>query len=273
MKKGLLIAAILFTTGVVCVGIGSACIGFDYRKLNPNSEMIHLKQSYETSNINQISIDISYGKLTVDVSSEIEKVELDITKNKNEDWLYKVNSNNTLEIKTDNDNLSDWWNMFKGFHNNAELNLRIPKALVLNKLSIEVSAGDIRINDIKTNDLFIDVSAGKLELNNVTTNSVISKNSAGETTFNNCQLSSANLDVSAGSINLNNVEVNKLDFDLSAGDINAYINGYKKDYTIDIDVSAGNCNIDNQIVNGDKYIKGDVSAGNATFRFLNEETK
>lgn len=273
MKKGLLIASLLFATGIICVGVGSVLIGFNFNKLNPNSELVHLKQEYEASNVNQISIDITYGKLTVDVSKEIDKIELDITKSKDEKWLYQVNSNNTLEIKTNANPMSNWWNMFSNFHRKAELNLRIPESLILNKFDCDISAGDITINNVVTENLSIDVSAGKLELNNIKSNNVISKNSAGETTFNGCMMKSANLDVSAGSINLNNIDIEQLDFYLSAGDIDAYINGYQKDYNINIGVSAGNCNLSNQTILSDKYIKGNVSAGNASFHFINEEAK
>lgn len=267
MNKTAVTSILLGIVGLGLVLYGMSSINFDIDRLKGNEEVKEHIEKYDVAEIKNLDFDLAYGEIIMSSSDQVNQIEVKLQTNHYQDFVLST-ENNVLKIEDDKNWFSDnWWNMFKDFNRQFEMEIIYPSSLVFENIDIDVSAGLIELNNMEFNNLNTNVSAGEMRLNQIRGNSLVLKNSAGKTSIKNSIIDKIDIDVSAGEVLFDSINFNQLDFDVSAGQFTAKVDNIKEEYTIDIDVSAGNSNVSNQKGTTNKYIKGDISAGNVSFEF------
>lgn len=267
MNKTAVSSILLGIVGLGLVLYGMSSINFDIDRLKGKDEVQEHIEKYDVTDVKNLDFDLSYGEIIMNSSDQVDQIEVKLQTSHYQDFVLST-ENNVLKIEDKKNWFSDnWWNMFKDFNRQFEMEIIYPSSLIFENIDIDVSAGLIELNNIEFNNLNTNVSAGDMRLNQIKGNSLVSKNSAGKTSIKNSIIDKIDIDVSAGEVLFDNINFNQLDFDVSAGQFTAKVDNIKEEYTIDIDVSAGNSNVSNQKGTTNKYIKGDISAGNVSFEF------
>ena len=132
----------------------------------------------------------------------------------------------------------------------GELVITVPEGTAMDTMEMEVSAGDIEVENILANTVKLDVSAGDIDV-------------VGGS------IETIEVDCSAGDVDIEKCEFSNLTTDLSAGDMDVTVTDSVKNYEIEAEASLGNIHVDGQKEgasyeqggSGTKYMKLDVSAG------------
>ncbi|SEI73243.1 Putative adhesin [Lachnospiraceae bacterium A10] len=132
----------------------------------------------------------------------------------------------------------------------GDLVITVPEGTAMDTIEMEVSAGDIEVENILANTVKLEVSAGDIDV-------------VGGS------IETIDVDCSAGDVDIEKCEFNNLTTDLSAGDMDVTVTDSVKNYEIEADASLGNVYVDGkkegasyeQGGSGTKYMKIDVSAG------------
>lgn len=132
----------------------------------------------------------------------------------------------------------------------GDLVITVPEGTAMDTIEMEVSAGDIEVENIQANTVKLDVSAGDIDV-------------VGGT------IETIDVECSAGDVDIEKCEFNNLTTDLSAGDMDVTVTDSVKNYEIEAEASLGNVYVDGQKEgasyeqggSGTKYMKIDVSAG------------
>lgn len=135
----------------------------------------------------------------------------------------------------------------------GDLVITVPEGTAMDTIEMEVSAGDIEVENILANTVKLDVSAGDIDV-------------VGGT------IETIDVECSAGDVDIEKCEFNNLTTDLSAGDMDVTVTDSVKNYEIEAEASLGNVYVDGQKEgasyeqggSGTKYIKIDVSAGDVS---------
>lgn len=135
--------------------------------------------------------------------------------------------------------------------NDASINLSLGDIKInnieANELAISAACGDIEFSNIKTNKLTIDEDLGDVELDSITCNNLLINQSAGDITIINSSIDNSDIDSDLGDIKLDGT-LNKIKADCSLGEIKVNSSIAQKDMTLDLNTSLGEIT-----VNGHKY--------------------
>ena len=237
-----LIVTIISTTLGVLFGL-SAILGLkkDIEE-NLNTEMT--STSFENSYITNLDIEIAFTNLTIK-TGETFKVETDNNNIKFEQ------ENQKLEIKEKN---KKWFSNYE----EKDLILYLPKDLELEKVHIELGAGETEIQDlIVSKECEIEGGAGKLSVSGGTINGL-------------------DLDLGVGEVNLQTVLTGKNEINAGVGNLNIDLQGDATSYKIQADKGIGNIKINGDeifrgetIGNGENYIEVNGGIGNIDINFNN----
>lgn len=269
MNKTLGICAMLSILGIGCIIGGMSGLHFDVKRLCGNGEVKEYHEAFSTQEIRNLKMKIPYGSLSI-LSGEVEKIEIHMESDRNEQWAFLVDEDDTLNIKSlqDENYFDHWWDMFYNWNPEVTISITVPSTYIFDSMEISLSAGNIEMNHLNLRRLDANVSAGKLTMDNLNCEDLKTRNSAGSTWISNSEIKKINSEVSAGELKMRNVAFETLDFDISAGHIDAEVRGKKEDYNVNINVSAGNSNLSSQTGTTQKHIYGSVNAGSAKFIFV-----
>jgi lia operon protein LiaG len=213
-----------------------------------------------SSSIDLIEIDVSGASTTI-IPKDINTIqaELDgkgkVIVNKNGDQI-------SVQYKR------KWFEGGWPFFNKSKLTIYIPENYDRN-LAIEVGSGNLAYSGTAQNqpmeldELKIELSSGNIELNNLTTKSFIHDGSSGNIEINSLKAEKGTLDISSGNIHLEEY-TGGLEVDLSSGNLDVQMDEMVG--PIEMDVSSGKVSLDLP-KNASFTLKTDVSSGHINNQF------
>ncbi len=162
------------------------------------------------------------------------------TQEKENKLIIKDNSKNNFRIKAID----------------TELLITVPENYLFNSFDLEIGAGEVNIDMLKTNTLSLDLGAGSLYLNNTNVNEKAKINTGAgkvriekDTTINNL-----NLDLGTGKFAFQGILLGDNKIECGVGSSTFEIKGKKEDYRLKVDKGVGSITINNEKVSGNSTI-------------------
>lgn len=251
--------------GAIICGVGLCLI---LLALGLNDWNLEFNMDWETkvyeseTTVTDIDLDFAAGQLIVEpYDGDVVKVE------------YPESSRYTITCELVGTKLSistaklKWYNSFMWFNKIPSTKVYIPRSQVLN-FDIEVSAGQVTLNDGSYGNIDIELNAGAISFKDVHCLECNVEVNAGTLNVDKLSCDKFSSDVSAGNLTAKELTCDLITIEMSAGNTTITVVGDKSEYEINASVSAGNCNVRNQKgTDPNKKINVDVSAGNATVNF------
>lgn len=119
---------------------------------------------------------------------------------------------------------------------NAKIDIYIPSDMILDKIDIDMSAGNAKIENIKAKKIDIDAAAGVLSVNHI-------------------ECHDFKLDASMGNTTIKYLDAQKIDINSGMGNVKMLLKGHENDYNYNINVGLGRVNI------GDENFSGIIKKG------------
>ncbi len=278
IRKGVkfIVAGILMACGVGLALIGMALLGFDFSKLNQAGEKVTKEHTIDQM-IDAIEIDTGMADVTFETSKDDK---LKVKCEEFEKLKYNVTvENGVLKIKTDDQR--KWYEkfmVFGGFTSHkitifipeAEKNSSVKKTadgkMVLDHVKIDVSTGDIRMQDFAISGMLeIDSSTGDTYLENGTAGRMKLDASTGHMTLDKVIVENdLDVDLSTGDFKLTAGDAGSVKIDTSTGDIYCE---FLTEKNIEADASTGSVNVPENTGKGGKC-KLDASTGDITVKYV-----
>ena len=245
----LLVVAII--TGVI--GVVASLSGFLGLKEDDGILSEMTMTNFESSEIDTLNIEISASELTIKKSDSL-KVE---TNNK---YIEFNQQNKKLEIK---EKKHKWVSIKKG----PKLIVYIPENIEFKNIKISTGAGEVNIEELKTESLVFELGAGEVEIEslNVTKNCEFN-GGAGQLSILSGNINNLSLDMGVGETNLDVTLIGKNDINAGVGSLNVNLQNSKENYTIQAEKGLGTIRIDGEkISDGQIYGNGsnliDINGG------------
>ena len=160
--------------------------------------------------------------------------------------------NGTLTVKTGSNRLT---NIPMNVTDDLYITITIPEGTELDKVSVDIDAGNLDITDLKAGTVDLDMDAGNIDMKGVEADKISIDCDAGNVDVKNCITDKFIIDLDAGNADLNNCEIDTIDAEVDAGNFdarNCTINGGS------CKASLGNISLSGNI--GD--VKTDADLGN-----------
>ena len=160
--------------------------------------------------------------------------------------------NGTLTVKSGSNRLT---NIPMNVTKDLYITITIPEGTELDRVSVNVDAGDLNIADLKAGTVELDIDAGNIDMKGVEADKIVIDCDAGNIDVGNCIADKFTLDLDAGNADFDDCEIDTIDADVDAGNFdarNCTINGGR------CKTSLGNISLSGNI--GD--VKTDADLGN-----------
>ena len=307
MKKGMIITILilvnLFIVGGILIVIGlvmggSMSFNVDYKrkKVEAEKERSVIQNEVELDEFNALSMDIDAAAFTI-VQGDGYKVSYRLLDN--EEPSISVSKDGVLEMKRKNDSSMHFelGNLFSSDSKEDDeayyVSITVPEGTSFEDSTIDVDAGEIKIDgfdfkDLKidndtgnvvlsnmnADDLVLDVDAASIELSDLVCKKLTIDSDAGNVTLDTVKADVADLVIDYGTLKVNSSELGKLKCDLDAGDsefadirvselemdvdcgnVKLDIAGEEADYRIEAQIDAGELTVDGQKIKGDLAAK------------------
>lgn len=185
---------------------------------------------------------------------------------------FKIETNNVkLKCKANNNSIIIDEKNVLNFTKKGKVIVYLPE---MDKVDIEVGAGLLEIEDIKTNKLKLNLGAGKTIINNLNVTTATIDAGAGSFEIKKGIIDDLDFDMGVGSVYIKS-KLNKADIDSGIGTLNIDLIGNETDHLLDISKGIGQIKVMNQIIerdeiigNGNKKIKIDGGIGNIKINFI-----
>ncbi len=243
-----IVAAIGLGIGLLCIMIGVAggAVGTVYLtkggfKINDQTERWQHTSDNETP-FTSVDIDIDAAKVYILESDDDQyKVEVDIIGS--EETITYSNTDGLLTIKNDNKSNSFTINIFGGISNNptGEVYIYVPKAVKLDKISINCDVGDVEIDvDTQVDRVNVTTDVGEITISNGTYKNVELKADVGDIQTEGATITEkvvAKADV--GEVTLDGNLSCDIDVSTDVGSINIKTSLSSDSYRCNVSASAG----------------------------------
>lgn len=259
-----------FTLVVLMVAIGAFFIGGlillstgGIKNASGKSETVNEVKSVSMDNVDNISVDTSCMDIIVQIEDRTDlKAELkgNISKSIKDRCKFTAEKNgNSINISYKEKSWGSFFSFNFNVINNLKLYVYVPKNYA-NKLDLDCSSGDIKVNDFNCKELKAETSSGDITINNINADKLTLDCTSGDITGKNITTKDSNVSTSSGDIKLNeykgNVAIdatsgsvsidfgqvpNKIDGETSSGDIKLTLPADSK-FNVDAEVSSGDIN-------------------------------
>ena len=176
---------------------------------------------------------------------------------------FKVETNNSaVSVSENNDYIIIKEKNHKWFSKNnvSDLIIYIPEGeTILKEVDIEAGAGEINIEQLKTEKIDFEIGAGKVKIDNITvTKETTIEGGAGKTEILCGEMNNLDLDLGVGEFNLNSKLTGKNDIDAGIGAVKLDLTDDLDNYTIKASKGIGSIKLDGEHISGDtKYGSGE----------------
>lgn len=220
-------------------------------------EDVNIYDVLENNDISEINIDLGGTNLEI-IQGDYPQIIVTDRTNK----INKSVSGNTLTIKERDISgisfsINDEENMLK---------LYIPEEVVIEKINLNVGAGNVHIKNLNLEKFICKFGAGNVELNNIVTRNADISTGVGKTVMKNMKIASLDLSTGIGETVYEGYILDDSKIDKGIGKIDLTLKGNYDNYLLDVDKGIGSVNIEknntssNQNNDSDK-IKLKISSG------------
>ena len=246
-KKGFPVWAIVLLVVFIGGGIGvatSAALGINrlifwpFGMVSGHTEPYDLTEEFDPNSVTAIKADSAAGNVEMKLSDS-DKIVCKVSGN------FKKRPK--IELKNGTINIVDedsGFNLIGSGSKNAYFRIFVPKDKVLNCV-IDMAAGDAVIEQVLFDRLSIEMAAGDLRLNS-------------------CNVSDTlELDMAAGDVNIDNSDIKIVEADMAAGDFRYHFSDRNKakEYSYELDTSLGDVHIMGQTYGDEVEINADPDIG------------
>lgn len=224
------------------------------------SSLEEISTNFENSDIATLKIELEYSNLTIKKGDTFKA-------QSNSSDISCTQNNNQLVVKEKSHN---WFAKNKA----SDLIVYIPENTMFDTVKIEAGAGEIKIEDLKTQKLSFKIGAGKVEIQNLeVTKQAKIDGGAGKVDILAGTINDLDLDMGVGSFSLAATLTGKNDIDAGVGKLDINLTDGTQNYTIKADKGIGAIIIDGKEVgnntehgNGDTYIDIDGGIGSISVK-------
>lgn len=217
------------------------------------------KKTNNTTHVNN-KIEKTQGQVPKNLELKLYSGEIEIVEG--EKFSFETNVPE-IETKVDGDKLSIVDNRKHSTVGDGVVKIFLPKNKTFKNASVEVGAGNFKLNGLKCEKLDLKVGAGKMILENLTvTESANIDSGAGKTTFNECNIKNPEISIGAGYFEYDGKLYGKIQIDHGLGKALFNIDGKKSDYAIQTDSGLGTMKIDGEPLSDDLINKFNSKAYN-----------
>ena len=253
-KFWLIIATLFIFLGSILFVVSLSLIDWDFSKLETveyETNTYTFNESYENIAIDTLSTDIVFKKSS---NSETKVDCLEMTKLKNS--VSVVNNALTIKHEDSKNHLN-----FIGINTKSpRITIYLPSnnsytfkiesttgditfndSFTFDELNIELTTGDIFINNITCNNMNIYITTGDVVINNITCNDLTINGTASDIKINNSTLKGKlNIKTTTGDVELLNFDASEIYIKASTGDVEAVLLSEK---VFDVKTTTGDINI------------------------------
>lgn len=144
------------------------------------------------------------------------------------------------------------------------------------ELYVEMTSGDIDIENCKISALDVEISSGDVRVKNSEAESFDFEATSGNLSVNDCRFTKLNSDISSGNVSIRRLVSDNMFFSATSGDMDIEIVGKPEEYGLNLEKTSGDIRIDgNPFEDGfnlqnssGKDIKVKLTSGNFTANFV-----
>lgn len=205
-------------------------------------EDLNTKNDVFEGDINRINIDLKYAELTIE---------------KTEENTFRVDAENVAnsyvcknvegELIID-DNIKNWVNYEHDYH--PTIILYIPENVNFEEIDIDMGAGHVNANYLRTLDLSIDMGAGEFDGNNINANDAKLSVGAGYLSIDKFVSNTVKLDCGTGKMEIYGDIQGDADIDCGLGNLELSVSNAESYYDYDIKCGIGNVSVGDQSYSG-----------------------
>ena len=189
MAFGFFLAFVIISS-IVSVVLGVAGLGMLWDGTQTTTEIqVEDKTQYseEFADVENLTMDIAISNLTIIEGTEFKVEGTNLT-----NTFSAKQRGNTLHIKEDKFNLIGMSDIV------SNIVITIPKGTKLNKVELEMGAGNAKIDNLVTQQIELDLGAGNIEIESIEAQRAEIQGGAGKITINNAKLANMNLETGVG---------------------------------------------------------------------------
>lgn len=215
-----------------------------------------VKEEESFANVQSIDVELPFTDLVIE-TAEVEEVEIeydgmaDEIRNRTYAKMEGGELNLTASYKR------TWISNRKDEY--GQIRIKVPAAKVLDEISINISAGSVKLKDISAGELEFDLEAGELKTEGLDTDLM-------------------EISCDTGSVEADVLRADNIEIDCGVGEVNLTLSGSRDDYDYELECSVGQITIDGSsysgisnrqnITNGAaKKMEIDCSIGDVTIDF------
>lgn len=249
MKKStniLLFSSLAFIIVGIIIIVIALLLGAEFT----NYKLKSFNQTYE-ENINKININVEAGEVIIKESDS-----------------FKIEANGIVERKFKSEIINNTWEIeylqfshlfnFLNFSTNSKIIIYIPKNITMEKFTINIGAGEGKIENLSVKDIEVNVGAGSLNIDNLYSEK-------------------SDIECGVGEVNINGKMIGYNKIDNGVGRINLNLIGNEKDYNYRYDVGIGEVKINNIDYSNENYLNNnaindfDVNCGVGSIKIIIKE--
>lgn len=253
LKVSLIIGFLLLAIGIGTVIFAVTRDDFEIKEII-DSNIEYIDVELEATDVDTLVLNVKSDNVKIR-KSENEKINIKSKKSDNMHYEEKIEGNKLIITQS----FEHKYNFTLGIFQPYEIYLPFE---ILEEASINMTAGNLDINDININKGYIDLDAGNLDINNsaLTNCEVLAK--AGNVKLITGDINTLKAEVKTGNLKIEANNISNATLDVNAGNLNANADTIDR---ITANVDAGNLKIEAKIT-----IKADfnVSAGNLTLKLI-----
>lgn len=215
------------------------------------------------------------------IKEKISSIDIDVTAVSvifKESDIFRVETNNKYikyDINKDNLLIQETKHSFISRKKIGELIIYLPKDVVFDTTILDLGAGRVNIETLKTRKLDIDFGAGEVKIGNLfVTDQANISTGAGKVRINYSEINDLDLDLGVGEFSLTSRLSGKSEVDAGVGEVNLNLYGTSEDYSVEVDGGLGEIKVDGKRVkdgsygSGNSIIEIDGGVGNIDIKFV-----
>lgn len=218
-------------------------------------------------------------QMKAEISDKIDNIEFDIASanvtiipENRDDLEAQLTGKGKVTVKQKGDTITveykqKWFSWFN-FFNHSKLNVYVPEDYK-EDMVIDIGSGNLELSGesakqpYKLNHLILDMSSGNVELNDLVVNEFAFDGSSGNVEIHSLDSKTTSVDVSSGNVKISDF-AGELEADISSGRFDAQFAELRD--SISIDVSSGNVTLDLPD-KADFTLEGETGSGNISSNF------
>lgn len=194
---------------------------------------------------------------------DTEVLSVDITEGEGYAISYTAKEKLVPEYRVENGTLYVKQEKVKGFKDGVgskmHVVITVPKGICLKNIDICANVGDVKIEDIQTEQFSCDADVGNIEIRNSSLGEAEITADVGNIDIKKTKLQDTEMEADVGDINLEDVELQNTQITADVGKVKMDVNGNRQDYSLDLEAEFGDIEVDGKRYSS--HVKEDSNEG------------